>query len=241
MLTGEPLPVEKAPGDAVTGATLNGTRQPRHRGASGSAPRPCSPSIVAMVAKAQRSRAPIQRVADRVAAWFVPAVLVVAVARLRRLGGLGARRRRSPTRWSSAISVLIIACPCALGLATPMSIMTATGRGAQAGVLVRDAEALERLRRRRHPRRRQDRHADRRQAGARRGAARAGASTRTTPAPRRQPRARRPSIRSPRRSSRGAEARGRRAGAGWRTSSRSTGMGVRGTVEGRASRSATRS
>ena len=97
-----------------------------------------------MVAEAQRSRAPIQRLADQVAGWFVPAVIAVAVARLRRLGDVraGAALRLA---WSPPSRVLIIACPCALGLATPMSIMVGVGRGAQAGVLIKNAEALERM------------------------------------------------------------------------------------------------
>ena len=95
--------------------------------------------------EAQRSRAPIQRLADQVAGWFVPLVIAVAVAGLRRLVRSGARSRASPTRLVAAVSVLIIACPCALGLATPMSIMVGVGRGAQAGVLIKNAEALERL------------------------------------------------------------------------------------------------
>ena len=101
--------------------------------------------IVAMVATAQRSRAPIQRLADRVAGWFVPAVLAAAVARLSSPGQRSGRRPRSPTRLVAAVSVLIIACPCALGLATPMSVMVGIGKGALAGVLIRDAAALETL------------------------------------------------------------------------------------------------
>ena len=102
-----------------------------------------------MVASAQRSRAPIQALADRVAAWFVPAVIAVAVAAFVAWAAFGPPPALAHAL-IAAISVLIIACPCALGLATPMSIMTATGRGARAGVLVRDAAALERLAARRH-------------------------------------------------------------------------------------------
>ena len=143
MVSGEPLPVEKSPGDPLTGGTLarSGSLVMRAErvGAETTLAR-----IVALVAKAQRSRAPIQALADRVAGVFVPAV--VAVALLAAIGWMVAGP--SPAlayALSAAVSVLIIACPCALGLATPMSIMVAAGRGAQAGVLVRDAEALERL------------------------------------------------------------------------------------------------
>ncbi len=143
MITGEPLPVEKGPGDPLTGGTLaqSGSLVMRAErvGAATTLAR-----IVALVAKAQRSRAPVQALADRVAGVFVPAVVAVAV-----LAAIGwAVVGPSPAlayALSAAVSVLIIACPCALGLATPMSIMVAAGRGAQAGVLVRDAEALERL------------------------------------------------------------------------------------------------
>ena len=97
-----------------------------------------------MVAKAQRSRAPIQRLADQVSGWFVPLVIAIALARLRRLGDLRARAALCLCL-VAAVSVLIIACPCALGLATPMSIMVGVGRGAQSGVLIKNAEALERM------------------------------------------------------------------------------------------------
>ena len=143
MITGEPLPVEKGPGDPLTGGTLakSGSLVMRAErvGAETTLAR-----IVALVAKAQRSRAPIQALADRVAGVFVPAVVAIAV--LAAIGWVAAGP--SPAlayALSAAVSVLIIACPCALGLATPMSIMVAAGRGAQVGVLVRDAEALERL------------------------------------------------------------------------------------------------
>ena len=143
MITGEPLPVEKVPGDPLTGGTLakSGSLVMRAErvGAETMLAR-----IVALVATAQRSRAPVQALADKVAGRFVPAVVAVAV-----LAAIGwAVAGPSPAlalALSAAVSVLIIACPCALGLATPMSIMVAAGRGAQAGVLVRDAEALERL------------------------------------------------------------------------------------------------
>ena len=102
--------------------------------------------IVEMVASAQRSRAPIQRLADRVSGWFVPLVIVAALARLRRVVGFGPEPRFT-YGLIAAVSVLIIACPCALGLATPMSIMVGVGRGARAGVLIKNAEALEALER----------------------------------------------------------------------------------------------
>ncbi len=141
MLTGEPLPVAKRIGERVTGATLNQSgglvMRAERVGADTVLAR-----IVALVAAAQRSRAPIQRLADRVAGWFVPVVLVVAGVAFIAWSVLG-----PPPAMGfglvAAISVLLIACPCALGLATPMSIMVGTGRGARAGVLVRDAEAIE--------------------------------------------------------------------------------------------------
>ena len=143
MLTGEPLPVEKAAGDAVTGATLNGSGtlviEARRVGAD-----TMLSQIVAMVAQAQRSRAPIQKLADLVAAYFVPAVVLAAVAAFVAWSLWGPAPAMAYAL-VAAVSVLIIACPCALGLATPMSIMTATGRGAQAGVLIKNAEALERF------------------------------------------------------------------------------------------------
>lgn len=143
MITGEPLAMEKAPGDGITGGTLNKAGSFVMRADKVGADTMLA-RIVALVAKAQRSRAPIQAVADRVAAWFVPTVVTIAVIAFLAWLALG------PTpafayALVAAVSVLIIACPCALGLATPMSIMVATGRGAQAGVLIRDAEALERL------------------------------------------------------------------------------------------------
>jgi P-type Cu+ transporter len=141
MITGESLPVEKTAGDKVTGATGNGTGSFVMR-AERVGRDTVLAQIVAMVAEAQRSRAPIQSLVDTIAAWFVPAVILVALA--------------SFVAWSlfgpppamgfgmvNAVAVLIIACPCALGLATPMSIMVGTGRGARAGVLIKNAEALE--------------------------------------------------------------------------------------------------
>jgi P-type Cu+ transporter len=143
LITGEPLPVEKSPGADVTGGTLNKTgsfiMEARKVGAETMLAR-----IVALVAEAQRSRAPIQSLADRVAAYFVPAVIAIAVLAFFAWLAFGP----SPSlayAVVTAVSVLIIACPCALGLATPISIMVATGRGAREGVLVKNAEALERL------------------------------------------------------------------------------------------------
>lgn len=141
MLTGEPVPVFKQPGDKVTGGTLNGTgsfvmiaeRVGRET---------LLAQIVAMVASAQRSRAPIQRLADRVAAIFVPAVIACAIAAFLGWFFFGPEPRFAHAL-VSAVAVLIIACPCALGLATPMAVMVGTGQGARHGVLVRDARALE--------------------------------------------------------------------------------------------------
>ena len=144
MLTGEPVPVEKIIGSSVIGATLNGTGSLVIRAEKVGSATVLS-QIVQLVAQAQRSRAPMQRMADKVAYWFVLAVLAIAVATFFVWGLLGPE-----PSWTfavlNAISVLIIACPCALGLATPMSIMVATGRAAGEGVLFRDAEAIENLR-----------------------------------------------------------------------------------------------
>jgi Cu+-exporting ATPase len=143
MITGEPVPVEKVEGDAVTGGTLNKSGSFVMRAEKVGADTVLS-RIVDMVAKAQRSRAPIQALADRVAGYFVPAVVLVSLISLAAWLAFGPSPALSYAV-VAAVSVLIIACPCALGLATPMSIMVATGRGAQAGVLIRDAEALERF------------------------------------------------------------------------------------------------
>jgi Cu+-exporting ATPase len=143
MISGEPVPVEKVEGDKVTGATINGTgslvMEARRVGAD-----TMLSQIVEMVANAQRSRAPIQKLADSVAGMFVPAVIGIAVLSFIVWAIWGPAPAFS-YGLVSAVAVLIIACPCALGLATPMSIMTATGRGAQAGVLIKNAEALERF------------------------------------------------------------------------------------------------
>ena len=143
MLTGEPIPVEKSEGGPVTGGTLNKTGSFVMEATAVGSDTVLS-RIIAMVAQAQRSRAPVQALADRVASYFVPAVIAVSALTFAAwwiLGPVPALGYAIVT----AVSVLIIACPCALGLATPMSIMVAMGRGAQAGVLIRDAEALERF------------------------------------------------------------------------------------------------
>jgi Cu+-exporting ATPase len=141
MITGEPVPVEKSPGDEVTGATVNTTGSFVMR-----AERVGSDTLLAqivnMVAEAQRSRAPIQSLADTVSGWFVPAVVIVAALTFMAWSILGPPPAMS-FALVNAVAVLIIACPCALGLATPMSIMVGTGRGAHAGVLIKNAEALE--------------------------------------------------------------------------------------------------
>ena len=140
MITGESMPVPKTPGDAVIGATLNAggsfVMQAERVGADTILSR-----IVDMVAEAQRSRAPIQRLADVVSAWFVPAVVVIAAIAF--VAWLAAEDL--PFALVAAVSVLVISCPCALGLATPMSVMVGIGRGARAGVLVREAEALQQM------------------------------------------------------------------------------------------------
>ena len=143
MLTGEPVPVEKERGDKVTGGTINGRGSFVMR-AERIGSETMLARIVQMVADAQRSRAPIQKLADRVAAWFVPTVIGIAVLAFIVWAAVGP----SPAiayALIAAVSVLIIACPCALGLATPMSIMVGVGRGAQLGVLIKNAEALERM------------------------------------------------------------------------------------------------
>ncbi len=141
MLTGEPLPVAKESASALTGGTVNGTgslvMEAQAVGSDTMLAR-----IVKMVAEAQRSRAPIQAVADRISGWFVPLVIAIAVVTFIVWSLVGPEPRIGHALLN-AIAVLIIACPCALGLATPMSIMVGTGRGAQAGVLVKSAEALQ--------------------------------------------------------------------------------------------------
>src|SRR5579872_4148357 len=143
MITGESVPVEKSANSKVIGATINGTgsfvMQAEHVGSETLLAR-----IVQLVGQAQRSRAPIQRLADRVSAWFVPAVVAVAVLTFLLWVFFGPEPRLAHAL-VNAVAVLIIACPCALGLATPMAIMVGTGRGAHAGVLIKNAEALETL------------------------------------------------------------------------------------------------
>jgi Cu+-exporting ATPase len=143
MVTGEPMPVDKQPEARVTGGTINTGGSFLMRAEKVGADTLLS-QIVRMVGEAQRSRAPIQRTADAIAAWFVPAVVLIAIVASVAWGTLGPSPRLAHAL-VAAVAVLIIACPCALGLATPMAIMVGTGRGATAGVLVRNAEALERL------------------------------------------------------------------------------------------------
>jgi len=141
MITGEPVPAEKSPGDKVTGATVNTTGSFVMR-AERVGSDTLLAQIVQMVAEAQRSRAPIQKLADKVSSWFVPGVVLVAITSFAAWSIFGPPPAMG-FALLNAVAVLIIACPCALGLATPMSIMVGTGRGAHAGVLVRNAEALE--------------------------------------------------------------------------------------------------
>src|SRR4029077_5836145 len=143
MVTGEPMPAEKSPGDKVTGGTLN-TSGSFIMEAERVGSETTLAQIVKLVSEAQRSRAPLQRLADRVASYFVPAVIASAILAFFGWLFLGPEPRFAHAL-VAAVSVLIIACPCALGLATPMSVMVAVGRGAHAGVLVRNAEALESL------------------------------------------------------------------------------------------------
>jgi Cu+-exporting ATPase len=139
MVSGEPIPVEKEPGTRVIGGTVNGTGSFVIRAERVGADTLLA-QIIRMVSEAQRSRAPIQRLVDQVARYFVPAVLVISLVTL-----ILWSRQSPPHALVNAVAVLIIACPCALGLATPMAIMVGTGRGAQAGILIKNAEALETL------------------------------------------------------------------------------------------------
>jgi len=144
MLTGEPMPVGKSAGDAVVGGTVNGNGALRMR-AEHVGDETLLSRIVAMVSEAQRSQAPVQHLADRVASVFVPAVILISLASFGVWASIGPEPRLAHAL-TNAVAVLIIACPCALGLATPMSIMVATGRAARAGVLFRNAEAVQTLR-----------------------------------------------------------------------------------------------
>lgn len=144
MVTGESIPLEKRPGERVIGGTVNGTGTLIMKAERVGAETLLS-QIVQMVADAQRSRAPIQKLADRVSAYFVPAVILIAIVTFVVWATLGPEPRMAYGLINS-VAVLIIACPCALGLATPMSIMVATGKGAQIGVLFKNAEAIEILR-----------------------------------------------------------------------------------------------
>jgi len=141
MVTGEPIPVEKKAGDRLIGATVNSTGSLLML-AEKVGGETLLAQIVKMVSEAQRSRAPIQKLADAVAAWFVPAVVIIAIITLMVWWQWGPEPRLAHAI-INAVAVLIIACPCALGLATPMSIMVGTGKGAQLGVLIKNAEALE--------------------------------------------------------------------------------------------------
>jgi len=143
MVTGEPIPVEKTEGDKVTGGTINVAGSFVMR-AERVGSETLLAQIVRMVGEAQRSRAPIQRLADAVSAWFVPAVVIIAAITFLIWAFVGPEPRMAYAL-VNAVAVLIIACPCALGLATPMSVMVGTGRGATAGVLIKNAEALETL------------------------------------------------------------------------------------------------
>jgi Cu+-exporting ATPase len=144
MITGEPIPVEKGPGDRVIGATINGAGSLVMR-AENVGSDTLLARIVRMVAEAQRSRAPIQKLADVVAGWFVPAVVTASVITFI-IWAVAGPEPRLAHAFVNAVAVLIIACPCALGLATPVSIMVATGKGASFGVLFKDAEAIEVMR-----------------------------------------------------------------------------------------------
>jgi Cu+-exporting ATPase len=148
MVTGEPIPAEKTPGRTVTGGTVNGTgtfvMKAERVGAD-----TLLAQIVRMVSEAQRFRAPIQRLADTVSAWFVPIVIAIAMITFIVWSVYGPDPRLAHAL-VNAVAVLIIACPCALGLATPMSIMVGTGRGAEAGVLIRNARRSRFWRRSRH-------------------------------------------------------------------------------------------
>ena len=165
MVTGESMPVSKEQGAKVIAGTLNRSGSFIMR-AEKVGRDTLLAQIVQMVAAAQRSRAPIARLADQVASWFVPAVMAVALVAFMAWAIFGPQPRLAYAL-VAAVTVLIIACPCALGLATPMSIMVGVGRAASLGILIKNAEALERMEKDRHARGRQDRHAHRGQAQGR--------------------------------------------------------------------------
>ena len=181
LLTGEPVPVEVAVGDHVTGATVNAGGRLVVRATAVGADTKLA-QIAKLVQDAQSGKAPVQRLADRIAAVFVPIVIILAVATLGFWLGTG---EEPSVAFTAAVAVLIIACPCALGLATPTALMVGTGRGAQLGVIIKGPEVLESTRAGRHDRARQDRHrhdgcdgARRRRAGGRHRARRAAAARR---------------------------------------------------------------
>ena len=165
MLTGESVPVEVGPGSEVAGATINAHGRLVVRATRVGADTALA-QIARLVEEAQSGKAPMQRLVDRVSAVFVPVVIGDLAGDARRLARV--RRLGARTAFTAAVAVLIIACPCALGLATPTALMVGTGRGAQLGILIRGPEVLEQTRRDRHDRARQDRHRDRGAAGARR-------------------------------------------------------------------------
>lgn len=144
MVTGEPVPVAKSPGEKLIGATINGTGSMLMLAERVGSDTLLS-QIVKMVAEAQRSRAPVQKLVDTVSSYFVPTVVVIAIATFI-VWGLWGPKPALAYAVINSVAVLIIACPCALGLATPMSIMVGTGKGATMGVLIKNAEVLEILR-----------------------------------------------------------------------------------------------
>ena len=231
MVTGEPVPVEKGPGDARDRRHAQRHRRLRHARREGRARTRCSRGSCSSWPRPSGAARPSSASPTPWPRWFVPAVVAVAALAFVAWALVGPEPRFAYAL-VDAVAVLIIACPCALGLATPMSIMVGVGRGASAGVLVKNAEALETLRARGHAGRRQDRHAHRGPAAARR---RRGPRRPRRPrgaAPRREPRAGERAPAGGRRSCAAAEERGL-ALAPVEGFSSSTGRGVRGTVEGR--------
>ena len=203
MLTGESVPVEVVPGAEVAGGTINTNGRLVVRATRVGAETALA-QIARLVAEAQAGKAPVQRLADRVSAVFVPVVIGIALATL--AGWLVAGAEMPADAFTAAVAVLIIACPCALGLATPTALMVGTGRGAQLGILIKGPEVLERDAPHQHHRPRQDRHGHRGPHGARRRpAARTGPRARRCFASR-APSRMRASTRSPRPSPRAARA-----------------------------------